>query len=76
MGFKMAWRRFLVKSFSHSALVTASFITLLSVRDLRGENPPKPIENTIGMKLVTVPSGEFMMGAEEDRREILSFFSY
>ena len=72
----MAWRRFLVKSFSHSALVTASFITLLSVRDLRGENPPKPIENTIGMKLVTVPSGEFMMGTEEDRREILSFFSY
>jgi formylglycine-generating enzyme required for sulfatase activity len=32
--------------------------------------------NSIGMKLVLIPSGEFMMGAEEDRDDTLDFFPY
>jgi formylglycine-generating enzyme required for sulfatase activity len=33
-------------------------------------------KNTIGMKLVLVPAGEFRMGAEEDRSETLNYFPY
>jgi sulfatase modifying factor 1 len=32
--------------------------------------------NSIGMKLVLVPAGEFMMGAEEDRSDTLNYFPY
>jgi formylglycine-generating enzyme required for sulfatase activity len=32
--------------------------------------------NSIGMKLVLVPEGEFMMGAEEDRSDTLHYFPY
>ncbi len=32
--------------------------------------------NSIGMKLVRIPAGEFMMGAEEDRSHTLSDFPY
>lgn len=32
--------------------------------------------NSIGMKLVKIPAGEFMMGAEEDRAETLNKFPY
>ncbi len=33
---------------------------------------PVATTNTIGMKLVEVPVGEFMMGAEEDRSDTLN----
>jgi formylglycine-generating enzyme required for sulfatase activity len=37
---------------------------------------PSSTTNSIGMKLVLVPAGEFMMGAEEDRSATLKFFPY
>lgn len=37
---------------------------------------PQVITNTLGMKLVEIPAGEFMMGAEEDRVDTLNNFSY
>ncbi len=37
---------------------------------------PDVITNTIGMKLVEIPPGEFMMGAEEDRADTLNAFPY
>ena len=30
------------------------------------DNPPNPITNSIGMKLVLIPAGEFLMGSPED----------
>lgn len=37
---------------------------------------PEVITNSIGMKLVVIPAGEFMMGAEEDRADTLNHFPY
>ena len=37
---------------------------------------PRVTTNSIGMKLVTIPAGEFMMGAEEDRADTLNRFPY
>ncbi len=37
---------------------------------------PEVITNSIGMKLVAIPAGEFMMGAEEDRADTLNHFPY
>ena len=34
------------------------------------------ISNSIGMKLVMIPAGEFTMGAEEDRSDTLNYFPY
>ena len=38
------------------------------------QSPPKPITNSIGMKLTLVPSGEFMMGSGESAEETVTFF--
>src|SRR6476659_1873611 len=35
---------------------------------------PDAITNSIGMKLVRIPAGEFMMGAEEDRDATMAAF--
>jgi formylglycine-generating enzyme required for sulfatase activity len=37
---------------------------------------PEVTKNSIGMKLVKIPAGEFMMGAEEDRADTLNHFPY
>ena len=37
---------------------------------------PDAITNSIGMKLVRIPAGEFMMGAEEDRDATMAAFPY
>src|SRR6266550_7674444 len=37
---------------------------------------PEVITNSIGMKLVRIPAGEFMMGAEEDRDATMAAFPY
>ena len=37
---------------------------------------PEVTTNSIDMKLVSVPAGEFMMGAEEDRADTLNYFPY
>jgi formylglycine-generating enzyme required for sulfatase activity len=35
----------------------------------RRDNPTKPITNSIGMKLVLIPAGEFLMGSPDEDRE-------
>ena len=37
---------------------------------------PDVITNSIGTKLVRIPAGEFMMGAEEDRDATMAAFPY
>jgi sulfatase modifying factor 1 len=37
---------------------------------------PEVITNSIGMKVVRIPAGEFMMGAEEDRDATMAAFPY
>jgi len=37
---------------------------------------PEVITNSVGMKLVEIPAGEFRMGAEEDRADTLNHFPY
>ncbi|MDB5390470.1 MAG: formylglycine-rating enzyme family protein [Planctomycetaceae bacterium] len=37
---------------------------------------PHVITNSIGMKLVSIPAGEFLMGAEEDSENTLAKFAY
>jgi formylglycine-generating enzyme required for sulfatase activity len=37
---------------------------------------PKVSTNSIGMKLVTIPAGEFQMGGEEPLADALKFYSY
>jgi formylglycine-generating enzyme required for sulfatase activity len=47
-----------------------------SIRHETWATEPKNIVNSIGMKLIEIPAGEFMMGAEEDRAETLNIFPY
>ncbi len=47
---------------------------LLSGQDLYAKDPPAPpteIENSIGIKLVEIPAGEFMMGSSRTAEEIV-----
>ena len=37
--------------------------------------PPKQITNSIGMKLMLIPSGEFMMGSDESAEQTAAFFN-
>jgi len=56
----------------------AAFVAILSCsvpHDIVAADP-EVITNTIGMKLVEIPAGEFMMGAEEDRADTLNKFPY
>ena len=40
---------------------------------LRADEPPKQRTNSIGMKLVTIPAGEFLMGGTEKPQELLDW---
>ena len=42
----------------------------------RDQVEPDAITNSVGMKLVRIPAGEFMMGAEEDRDATMAAFPY
>ncbi|MBS0208293.1 MAG: formylglycine-generating enzyme family protein [Planctomycetes bacterium] len=52
-----------------------AFLAAPLVSTARAEEA-KVITNSLGMKLVLIPAGEFMMGAEEDRSETLNYFPY
>jgi formylglycine-generating enzyme len=67
MNWKLTMRRVLPTV----ALMVATWTTSGAV----AADAPETIENSIGMKLVLIPAGEFMMGAEEDREETLDKFS-
>src|SRR5262249_44730892 len=41
----------------------------LTIRPSREQEPPKEINNSIGMKLIRIPDGKFMMGSADDDRD-------
>ncbi|MGO8744353.1 MAG: hypothetical protein ACLQNE_00040 [Thermoguttaceae bacterium] len=45
-----------------------------SSRNSTGQERPQSITNSIGMKLVLIPAGEFMMGSGESAEETAAFF--
>lgn len=72
-----------VMRFHRIVLCTVAVVTIGAVTMAISETPPtvaaqsrETINNSIGMKLVLVPAGEFMMGAEEDRSDTLNYFPY
>ena len=46
--------------------------TTLTAQWVTAAEPPKTITNSIGMKLVLIPAGEFMMGSPESETDRLS----
>ena len=56
----------------------AAFVSTLCCHIAFEANAAEPavITNSIGMKLVEIPAGEFMMGAEEDPEDTLNEFPY
>ncbi len=62
----------------HQRIVLATLIALLNVMVARPAPAADPVvsTNTIGMKLVDIPTGEFLMGAEEDPKDTLNEFPY
>ena len=58
-------------------IFTALVAVLISSFPLQSAaDDPKILTNSIGMNLVEIPAGEFMMGAEEDFEETLNKFPY
>ncbi|HEX5444515.1 MAG TPA: SUMF1/EgtB/PvdO family nonheme iron enzyme [Pirellulales bacterium] len=57
--------------FALSAVCAASFVL-----DPCGASAQGTRTNSVGIKLVLVPAGEYMMGAEEDPSDTLSAFPY
>lgn len=55
------------KTVRHTFRVRRGMEDLLPVELVR--NPVKPVTNSIGMKLVLVPQGEFLMGASHDEED-------
>jgi formylglycine-generating enzyme required for sulfatase activity len=51
-------------------------LALATAEEPKESGGKKTITNSIGMKLVLIPAGEFMMGNEEGRTETLSYFTY
>jgi formylglycine-generating enzyme required for sulfatase activity len=45
-----------------------------SSRNSTGQERPQSIANSIGMKMVLIPAGEFMMGSGESAEETAAFF--
>lgn len=65
-----------MKFATNFALVGTGLVLLLCVGLPAQADTPQTITNFLGMKLVLVPAGEFMMGAEEDRSDTLNYFHY
>jgi formylglycine-generating enzyme required for sulfatase activity len=63
------------KSFYLGFVAALGFVFALTVGEAIAQQS-EVIKNSLGMKLVLVPAGEFMMGAEEDRSDTLNFFPY
>jgi len=49
-------------------VITAALVTALSVR-AQPKDPPKHFTNSIGMKFVWIPPGDFMMGSPQDEKK-------
>ena len=60
----------------HASFFAATAIVALTWRPVLAQEQAEVVTNSIGMRLVLVPAGEFMMGAEEDRSDTLDKFVY
>ncbi len=60
------------------AIKTAAMLVVLGLgmAGVLSAAEPEVTTNSIGMKLVTIPAGVFLMGAEEDRADTLNKFTY
>lgn len=56
--------------------VGAAFGVGRGLAEAEGDTRFETVTNSIGMKLVLVPAGEFMRGAEDDRADVLNRFAY
>lgn len=65
-----------MKSAANLVVVGIGLVLLLLGAHPAWAETPRTITNSIGMKLVLVPAGEFTMGAEEDRGETIKYFPY
>lgn len=61
--------------FTVSAVMIAGLISILLSGRLDAAEPVV-VTNSIGMNLVQIPAGEFMMGSEEDRSQTLQKYPY
>ncbi|HEX4143162.1 MAG TPA: formylglycine-generating enzyme family protein [Pirellulales bacterium] len=62
---------------STAAAVVGAMAALLVARNVsQGAEPSQTITNSIGMKLVAIPAGEFEMGAVSTRLELMKLFPY
>ncbi len=62
------------KSCSHVPTLLIAITALFAAHSI-GAAKDETVTNTLGMKLVLIPAGEFVMGAEEDRSETLKYFA-
>ncbi len=56
------------------AMVALGSFTLATAREPKAASGEERITNSIGMKLMLIPSGEFMMGSKESAEETVAFF--
>jgi formylglycine-generating enzyme required for sulfatase activity len=56
-------------------IIVLAVTTVLASAQAVGAAEPKTITNTLGMKLISVPAGEFTMGSEEERSDTLKYFA-
>jgi formylglycine-generating enzyme required for sulfatase activity len=57
------------------ALAGLGSLTLAAAQESKEAGGKKQITNSIGMKLVLIPAGEFMMGSRESAEETAAFFN-
>ena len=57
------------------ALTALGSLTLATAQESKDAGGNKPITNSIGMKLMLIPSGEFMMGSRESAEDTAAFFN-
>jgi formylglycine-generating enzyme len=57
------------------ALVAFGNVTLALAQDPKAASSEKQITNSIGMKLILIPSGEFQMGSSEPAEATAAFFN-
>ena len=57
-----------------AALTAFASFTLATAQEPKETAAKKQIANSIGVKLVLIPAGEFMMGGEEKPEDVVAFF--
>ena len=58
----------------HRLLLIVGGVLFVSVPPVIGQKAPRLIENSIGMKLVEIPAGEFLMGTDGSAAQLKEAF--